>query len=243
MPDSPRWPAPLRGAYRQWLRLAYRGDRVVCPCCLGRFRRFLPFGVVRREHARCPGCGSLERHRLLWLWLERKTDLLTAPHRLLHVAPEPLLAEQLRKRPRLAYVSVDLESSDARVRMDATRLAFRDGAFDVILCLHVLEHVPDDRMAMRELRRVLARGGWALLQSPVDPERAQTFEDPSVRTARDRERVFGQSDHVRIYGRDYSARLAAAGFQVEDSPFAAELSRDEAARFGIDPTETLTICT
>ena len=235
------WGERLRHVYHRLRGRAYRGDRVACPICGGRFRTFLPFGVVRRENAQCPACGALERHRLLWMWLERRTDLFRAPHTLLHVAPEALLARRLAETPGLRYVSADLESPRARLRADATRLPFRDGSFDVILGLHVLEHVPDDAAAMRELRRVLAPGGWAVLQSPVDIARAATFEDWSVTDPAARERVFGQRDHVRIYGADYEDRLRAAGFAVEASAFAGELPEEEARRFGIDRDETLTI--
>jgi SAM-dependent methyltransferase len=231
----------VRGVYHRLRARAYRGDRVECPCCGGRFRAFLPFGVVRRPGAMCPACGSLERHRLLWLWLERRTDLFRVTARLLHLAPEPLLGRRLAALPRITYVSADLQSPLARVRADATRLAFRDAAFDVILCLHVLEHVPDDRAAMRELRRTLAPGGWAVLQSPVEAGRAVTFEDPSVTSPAERERRFGQRDHVRIYGRDYERRLSEAGFRVEGNGFARELGEAEALRYGIDRDEVLTI--
>jgi len=233
----------LRDACRGALAAAYRGDRVSCPCCGGRFRRFLPFGVVRRENAMCPRCGSLERHRLLSLYLERRSGLFASALRLLHVAPERLFAARLLARPGLRYVSIDLASALAMARMDATRLAFRDSTFDAILCLHVLEHIPDDRAAMREFLRVLRPGGWAILQSPFDSARPGTFEDWSVTSPAARERVFGQRDHVRIYGRDYFGRLRESGFRVEECAFARELTPDEARRFGVDTEEAITLCT
>lgn len=232
----------LRNAYRRAQGALYRGDRVQCPCCGGRFRAFLPFGLVRRENAKCPGCGSLERHRLLWLYLERRTEVLRAPLRLLHVAPEPLLSRKLSSLANLDYLSIDLESPRAMALMDATRLGLGDRSFDVVLCLHVLEHIPDDRAAMRELLRVLKPGAWSILQSPFEAERRETFEDWSVTSPRERERVFGQRDHVRIYGRDYVERLRAAGFEVEESGFARELSPEDAERFGVLRDEALIIC-
>lgn len=245
---TPRFlvPALLEDAFRRAYRRArgvfHRGDRVECPCCGGRFRAFLPFGVIRRANALCPGCGALERHRLLWLYLERSTGVLTEPLRLLHLAPEPWLSSQLRRLPGLDYTSIDLESRQVMASMDATRLAFRDRCFDVVLCLHVLEHIPDDLAAMRELLRVLKPGGWGILQSPFDAERPETFEDWTVTSPRDRERIFGQRDHVRIYGRDYVARLRSAGFEVEESTFARELPAQDAERYGVLRDETLTIC-
>jgi len=220
----------------------YRGDRVECPVCGGRFRAFLPFGLVRRENARCPACGSLERHRLLWLYVERHTDLLHTPRRLLHVAPEPLLARRFQSLPHLDYVSIDLDSPRAMVRMDATRLGFRARDFDVVLCFHVLEHIEDDRAAMREFLRILKPDGWAILQSPFDPARERTYEDATIVSPAARERAFGQRDHVRIYGLDYEARLAEAGFAVESRDFASELTPSEVARFGLLRDESLTLC-
>jgi SAM-dependent methyltransferase len=219
-----------------------RGNRVACPVCDGRFRHFIPGGVVRRANARCPACGSLERHRLLWLYLGRRTDLFTVNRRVLHVAPEPPLARRLSSLANLDYVSIDLESPRAMMKMDATRLAFPDRWFDLILCFHVLEHIPDDRAAMREFLRVLNPGGRAILQSPFDPARAETYEDSSVTSPEARERAFGQRDHVRIYGRDYVARLRGAGFAVEECSLARELPEEETARFGVLADETLTVC-
>ena len=219
--------------------LGMRGNRVECPCCSGRFRAFLPGGPERRPHARCPGCGSLERHRLVWLWLQRSTDLLRTPHRVLVVAPEAFLQEALRSRPHLDYLSVDLDSPLAMRRMDLTRLDLPDQSFDVVFCSHVLEHIPDDRVAMRELRRVLRPGGWALLQTPVDLERAVSDEDPAVTLPAERLRRFGQADHVRIYGRDFFDRLRAAGWEIERIPFARRLGEEETRRFGLDPDEEL----
>jgi SAM-dependent methyltransferase len=230
-----------RGARARALGLLYRGNRRECPVCGGRFRGFLPFGLVRRQDARCPGCGSLERHRLLWLYLERQTDLFAARRRVLHVAPEPLIGQRLASLPNLRYVSIDLDSPRAMVRMDATRLGFRDGVFDVILCFHVLEHVPDDRAAMGELHRTLKPDGIAILQTPFDPARTNTYEDGSIRSPAARERAFGQRDHVRIYGQDYEQRLIDAGFAVESVDVARRLP-DGGQRHGLDPEERLTVC-
>ena len=195
---------------------------------------------LRRPDAQCPRCGALERHRLLWLYLERATGLARGGLTVLHVAPEPVLSERLASIPGLRVVTIDLESPLARVRADLTRLPFRDRVFDVALCLHVLEHVLDDRAAMRELLRVLAPGGFGILQSPFDPARERTFEDASVTTPAERERVFGQRDHVRIYGRDYTARLREAGFEVEEIDYGRSLRPDEIRRFGLDAAETIT---
>jgi SAM-dependent methyltransferase len=192
-------------------------------------------------NARCPRCGSLERHRLIWKYFASRTDLLDGgAKRVLHVAPEPQLGSLLQRLPGVDYLSIDLAEGAAMARMDVTDLALVDDSFDVIICSHVLEHVPDDRRAMRELFRVLRPGGWAILQVPIVGDR--TYEDWSVTMPEDRERVFGQRDHVRIYGRDYVNRLVETGFDVcEDS--LPEQGDPRAARYyGLCPDEPIHFC-
>lgn len=218
----------------------YRGNRVACPCCGGRFRAFVSGGVRRRSSASCPRCGSLERHRVLWLLLEFFTDLYDEPHRMLHIAPEPQLAARLAAQANITYTSADLASPHAMEHFDITDIPYPDATFSVIVCCHVLEHVPDDARAMRELRRVLKPGGWAVLDTPVHHDRATTDEDPSVTDPAERKRRFGQPDHVRIYGRDFSDRLVAAGFLVHRFKIAKRLG-DDAERFGLHKSEGVTI--
>ncbi len=231
----------LRAAYHYVRALRYHGRAVECPLCRGTFRRFLPAGQPPRPHALCPRCGTLERHRLVWRYLAERTRLLSTPLRLLHVAPEPALERALRRVPRLEYISADFASPDVDVRLDLTKLPFADGTIDAILCSHVLEHIPDDRAAMRELRRVLAPDGWAILVVPIDESRETTYEDPSIVEPEERERAFGQADHVRWYGRDYLDRLREAGFAVEAEDFGQTMPQRERDRFGIAP-DVLPIC-
>lgn len=166
-----------------------------------------------RANARCPGCGSYERHRALWLWLQQRPDLLTTPRRVLHLAPEPALAARLRALDGVDYLSADLEPGAAMEVMDITAIEKPEASFDAILCTHVLEHVDDDGRAMRELRRVLAPGGWAAFQVPMHGE--VTDEGVPGLTGAERLERFWQADHVRLYGRDFGDRLRAAGFAVE----------------------------
>lgn len=194
----------------------------------------LPVGRNRRN-ARCSNCGARDRQRYMWLYLERKTNLLTDPLRVLHFAPERIFEEWLGSRPNLDYISTDLERERATVKADITDLPFRDDSFDVILCSHVLEHVADDRKAMRELYRVLRLGGWALVLVPMDFRREETFEDPAVVEPAERERLFGQADHVRVYGRDFTSRLEESGFTVRVEDYTRELGESEARRFGLRP--------
>jgi predicted SAM-dependent methyltransferase len=220
------------------LSLLYRGDRVECPCCGRTARRFMPTITPvgpNRPNARCPHCGARDRQRYLWLYLERKTNLLVDRLRVLHFAPERIFEQWLGSRPNLDYVSTDLERPRATVKADITDLPFPDDSFDVILCSHVLEHVVEDRKAMRELFRVLRPDGWALVLVPIDFTLHETFEDPAVMTPEDRERLFGQADHVRRYGRDFTARLEEAGFNVRVEDYRRELGEACARRYGLRP--------
>jgi SAM-dependent methyltransferase len=220
----------------------YRGSAVECPCCGGMFRRFAPYGVSpRRPRARCPGCGAMERHRHLWLFLSERTDLLTRPQRLLHFAPEAVFRRQLEALPGLCYVTADLAAGRARVRADIMRVPFADASFDAILCNHVLEHVPDDKLAMGELLRILRPGGWAVVQVPQRSRMPETLEDSSVSDPRERERLFGQRDHLRQYGADYAGRLAAAGFEVEAERFGDGLPAGRQERYGLK-SELIHLC-
>lgn len=173
----------------------------------------------------------MERHRVLWLYLERRIGLDNVG-RVLHIAPEPGIARRLKRHPGVSYVSVDVVPGRAMLAADVTSLPFDETSFDLVICSHVLEHIPDDMAAMRELRRVLVPGGVLLAQGPVDPGRAVTFEDPSVTKPEERERMFFQDDHVRIYGRDFADRLRAAGFaQVSATKYQRELPDAEVERF------------
>lgn len=232
---------PARLLYFRARSLFYRGDAVHCPCCGGHFSRFLPVGTPPRPAA-CPACNSLERQRLLVLYLRNRTALFSERLRLLHIAPEDCLQPLLRGQPNLQYVSADRAGGSAMLALDLVDIAFSDGAFDVILCSHVLEHVPDDRRAMRELHRVLRPGGWAILLVPEDRSRERTYEDPSLTSAAQRERHFGQWDHVRVYGRDYPERLREAGFEVDEVDYAGELPGELVRTSGLDPRERIYHC-
>jgi SAM-dependent methyltransferase len=227
-----------RPPLRPPLSLLYRGDRVECPCCGQTARKFMPTVLPvgpNRPNARCPNCGARDRQRYMWLYLERKTNLLVDRVRVLHFAPERIFEEWLASQPNLDYVSTDLQRERATVKADITDLPFPDDSFDVVLCSHVLEHVVDDRKAMRELYRVLRPGGWALVLVPIDFSRAETFEDPAIVAPADRERLFGQADHVRVYGRDFTTRLEDAGFTVRVEDFTRELGESDARRYGLRP--------
>jgi SAM-dependent methyltransferase len=221
-------PKPLRQRLRAALRRAYYfGSKYKCPFCRSHVRTFLPFGfrfpVLTEKHvvgggyrpdALCPICSSVDRERLLYLFMRNNTDLFETPKKFLHVAPEARVAKILKRSANLDYLTADISGMDVMVRMDITDIQFPDASFDVIVCNHVLEHIVDDRKAMSELHRTLRPDGWGILQVPISLSLTETFEDFSITDPADRARAFGQEDHVRIYARDYSDRLAKVGFNV-----------------------------
>jgi SAM-dependent methyltransferase len=221
--------------------LRHRGDDVACPICGGRFDRFKD--DWNRPDALCWRCGSHERHRAQWLFLQQRRDLLQA-RSLLHFAPEWSLRrklEPLAAERGLRYVTADLDPTGVDRRLDLMGLDLPDDAFEAVLCSHVLEHVPDDALAMRELRRVTADGGWCLVMVPLDLTREHTYEDPAIVTPEERLRAFWQPDHVRLYAPDIADRLRAAGFEVE-TVRPEDLGRDAARRARLLPSDWVFLC-
>lgn len=213
---------------------------VQCPLCSGAFAAFLSAG--RREGAVCPGCSSRERHRALWLFVQERPDLLRAAGSLLHFAPEACLRDRLAAMSGLRYITADLDPARADLPLDLTDLKLPDAAFGAVLCSHVLEHVPDDRRAMRELHRILRPGGWAIVMVPLDTRRASTYEDPSITDAEGRLRAFRQADHVRLYAPDIADRLREAGFGVEQVPVAQRVGPERARRHGLLASDHVFLC-
>ena len=233
----------LRINLRALKSLMYVGKEVTCPCCNRSFRKFLHAGeVVLRKNALCPRCESLERHRLLWLYLKNKTNFFTDKLRVLHFAPEYFFQKTFKSMPNLDYISADLILPLAMVKMDITNIVYGDNSFDVILCCHVLEHIIDEHRALTELFRVLKPSGWAILQVPIDLNRDKTFEDANIVMPEERERFFGQKDHVRIYGRDYKDRLEKAGFTVKVDTYVRELGDDMIKKYGLVKEEDIYFC-
>ncbi|MFO8182600.1 MAG: methyltransferase domain-containing protein [Candidatus Aegiribacteria sp.] len=203
----------------------YAGSNYECPCCGGRFRKMIPWDPSDPldDNMVCPACRSQSRHRLLLTFLERETDIFSSETRLLHFAPESFLADRFRKYRNIEYVTADLSMARVSARLDITSLPFENDSFDALICNHVLEHVMDDSTAIRELSRVLRPGGWAVVMVPMDRSRAETFEDPSITDPEKRLKTFGQSDHVRIYGRDFIQRLRSGSWTVRELNYAEDL--------------------
>lgn len=238
-----------------WLSLPSGRDRVECPFCQRNFRKLLPYGLDApvfmvkhivgggyRLNAQCPRCYSLDRERFLYLFLRDKSDLFNknkaSGWRVLHLAPERNLQKVLKAYSHLNYISADLTSPRAMVKMDITEMGFLDNTFDVIICSHVLEHIPDDIKAMYELFRILKPRGWAIVLTPISLSLEKTYEDASITGPKERENAFGQYDHVRIYARDFKDRLGKAGFHVEVFHY----DEDTTKKYGLFPGGDLFIC-
>jgi SAM-dependent methyltransferase len=221
--------------------LFYAGNGVACPVCEKSYRVFLPYGRIKqRPNALCPSCLSLERHRLIWLYLKHKTSFFDKPQHVLHVAPEACFMKPFEKLHGDGYITADIESPLAKVKMDIHKIPFDENTFDAVLCNHVLEHVESDIIAMKEIYRVLKPGGFAILQVPfIYPIPDVTIEDPSIKDPRQREVMFGQDDHVRKYGHDYPTRIAEAGLHPIADEYANTLSEAEIHRYGIVKSEII----
>ncbi|MHB8896982.1 MAG: class I SAM-dependent methyltransferase [Candidatus Geothermincolia bacterium] len=220
----------------------YAGSNCYCPCCGGNFRKFKRFGLEKRREALCPRCMSLERHRYLWMFLEDSVGIEDQTLRVLHVSPAPCIARHLEAMDNISYLSIDLRSSAAMLKADITDLPFEGASFDLIICSHVLEHVTEDRKAMAELFRVLAGGGRALIQAPVDDASDTSLEDAAARTPGERERLYGFSDHVRTYGRDLAQRLREAGFAVTEYDCTESYDAETLRRCRIERAGSIYLC-
>ncbi len=216
------WGVPVMG------RLLYFGRGVECPICGSRYRRFMPYGYVEsRENALCPNCLALERHRLLWLYFVHESDILDGGKDILHIAPEVAIKRKLKRALKGcagSYLTADLESPLADMHFDVQSIPLDGNTFDIVICNHIMEHVEDDLRALSELHRIMRKGGWGVILSPVDICREHTFEDDSITSSEERTRIFGQYDHRRIYGSDYVQRLSSAGFMVEDVDYCSQFS-------------------
>ena len=190
-----------------------------------------------------PSTLSLERHRLLWLYLKHETNFFTAPLKVLHFAPEQAFYKKFKKLKNLEYTTTDLNSPLADVKADICALPFKDHSFDVILCNHVLEHIPDDRKALNELYRILKPSGWGIFQIPQDLKREVTYEDNSITDKKERARIFGQYDHVRIYGGDYLDRLEEAGFIVKAVDYTERMTDAEIEKYRLAKGELIPLVT
>ena len=227
---------------RPLIYLFFKGNNFTDPIDGKSYRKFLPYGYGKqRENALSPGTLSLERHRQMWLYLQNETDFFTKNYKVLHIAPEQEFLRKFKKMKNLDYTSADLFSPIVDVKADILDLPFEDESFDVIFCNHVLEHIEDDRKAMSELYRVMKKGGWGILQVPMKNSLEKTYEDFTITDPKERQKNFGQYDHVRWYGMDYFDRLKSVGFDAEANFYSQKFSEKDIKRFGLNKNEILPI--
>jgi SAM-dependent methyltransferase len=261
-------PLLIRLSYvaRPILAFALKGNTFTDPIDGKNFRMFLPYGYgTQRNNVLSPSTLSLERHRLLWLYLNEKTDFFqselvsdssvtntkriklrdaetNSALKVLHFAPEQAFYKLFRNQKNLEYTTTDLFSPLADVKADICDLPFENNQYDVILCNHVLEHIPDDTKAMQELFRVLKPGGMAILQIPQDLSRATTFADDTITDQKERAKIFGQYDHVRIYGRDYFDKLRSIGFKVTEEDYTNKIAPELVEKYCLAKGEIIPVC-
>lgn len=220
----------------------YKGDNYTDPIDGRNYKVFLPYGYEKqRQNVLSPGTLSLERHRLMWLFLQKETDFFTSNLQVLHMAPEQSFYKRFRALKNLDYTTCDLDSPIADVKADIQNLPFENNSFDVIFCNHVLEHVEDDKKALSELFRVMKPGGWGIFQVPIRYQLEKSFEDNSITDRKERIEKFGQYDHVRVYGMDYYETLSQAGFMIEKINLSEKLSDEEIKRFALEKNEILPV--
>ena len=223
--------------------LFLRGNKFEDPINGKTYRKLLPYGRLKpRENAIAPDSLSLERHRLMWLFLKNKTNFFTDNLKFLHIAPEYCFIKIFKGMKNLDYLTADLISPWADVKMDVHNIPFEENTFDVVICNHVLEHVDDADKVMKEFYRVMKPGGWGIFQVPIDYNNSVTIEDRSVTDPRERERLYWQSDHLRLFGRDYGDKLTAAGFKVTESNFINEIDPKLVERYALDKNEIVYYC-
>ncbi|MDI5893609.1 class I SAM-dependent methyltransferase [Flavobacterium algoritolerans] len=261
-------PLLIRLSYvaRPIIAFSLRGTNFTDPIDGKSFKSMLPYGYeTQRNNVLSPSTLSLERHRLLWLYLNEETDFFkselvsdssftntkriklrdaetNSALKVLHFAPEQAFYKLFRNQKNLDYTTTDLFSPLADVKADICNLPFEDNQYDVILCNHVLEHIPDDTKAMQELYRVLKPGGMAILQIPQDLSRATTFADDSITDQKERAKIFGQYDHVRIYGRDYFDKLRSIGFRVIEEDYTNKIAPELVEKYCLAKGEIIPVC-
>ncbi len=235
------WLIRLSYIFRVFAPLIFRGNKVECPVCERKFRKFLSYGskVAHRENVLCPYDLTLERHRLMWLYLKHHSDFFSVHKKVMHIAPEQCFLDLFKKQKNLDYTTGDLVSPIADLHFDLHDIPLNDNTYDVIFCNHVLEHVADDNRCMQELFRIMQPGGWGIFQVPIDTNRTTTYEDPSITSPEEREKHFWQYDHVRLYGLDYPDKLGSVGFEVNLFNYKEHFTKEVYERYRLHPDELI----
>lgn len=238
---------PIANAIRlQFLKLKLTGNEVTCVCCHKQYKHFASFGNDKRKNAWCPNCESLERHRLLWMYLENKTNLYTAPTTLLHVAPETIFLKLFKTKANITYRPVDIFPElfpKPTSYLNILDHQIPDNSFDAIICNHVFQYIEDDRKAISSIYHLLKPGGWCILQVPIATNRRITYEDPTITDPLEREKAFGLKEHVRYYSYDYADRLSEAGFKVLVDDYTKAFTDEEIFKYGFFKGDAIYFCT
>lgn len=225
------------------IKIYLYGNKYTDPIDGSSFRKFLPYGYNKiRKNALSPSTFSLERHRLLWLYLQNETDFFEKKMKVLHFAPEAAFLKKFKKLKNISYDTIDLDSPLADIKADICDLPIKNDSYDFILCNHVLEHIVDDEKAMKELYRVLKKGGTGIFQVPLNMSYKQTYEDFTITDPKERNKAFGQYDHVRVYGMDFFERLKNVGFKVEKCEYTSKLSEEEKTKYCLPKKEIIPVC-
>lgn len=227
--------------FKLFAPLAYSGNNVYCPVCKKNFRKFLSYGSnkAHRENVLCPYDLTLERHRLMWLYLKTTNFFKQESLKVLHIAPEQCFYPIFKKQRNLDYTTADLESPLADIHFDLHSIPLEDNSYDTIFCNHVLEHVEDDLQCIKELYRVMKPGGWGIFQVPIDYNNSNTYEDKSITDPKERELHFWQKDHLRLFGLDYPRRLEEGGFKIEIFDPKKSLSDVNYEKLRLNPAELI----
>ena len=224
------------------LKFIFKGNKHIDPIDNAKLSRFLPYGYEKiRKNALSPSTLSLERHRLLWLYLKNETSIFTESLKLLHIAPEQAYYKRLKQQSNIEYTSLDLNSPIADINADIKNMPFEDQSFDIIICNHVLEHIENDMLALKEIYRVLKKGGFAILQIPLNKSLDTTYEDNFIKDPEERKKHFGQYDHVRVYGMDFFEKLNKVGFVSEPIFYADQFKKNDRKKYGIENDDIIPI--
>ncbi len=228
--------------FKPFFNLFFKGTKFTDPINNKSYSYFFPYGYNKqRKNALCPGTFSLERHRLLWLYLKKETDFFNSNNKILHFAPEQCF-HKFFKFFFKNYTTTDLNSPIVDIKADICNLPFNDNSFDYILCNHVLEHIYDDDKAMKEIFRVLNKNGIAILQVPIDIKNDLTHEGRDIDDKEVRNKLFGQYDHLRMYGLDYFKKLKKVGFDVKNIDYLSKLTKEEIEKFSLTNAGTIPVC-
>lgn len=233
--------------------IMYMGGRY-CLLCGSNIDKFMPGGLEsevfaryhiigggHRENCICPTCGSSDRNRWFMFVLSNYTNIFEGRFRVLHFAPESNVSERIMSNPNCDYYSVDIQAGRAMHVVDILDIPYRDSFFDYVILNHVMEHISNESVAMKEIQRVLKIGGKMIISFPICTN-IDTFEDNNISSSEDRLKYYGQDDHVRLYGRDYKARMEKYGWQVDVYTPQEKCSRKELDKYGFIYDDVIMIC-